>query len=155
MTEKPLISFVLLTCDQAAFVEEALQSALQQTYRPLEIIVSDDASIDGTWDIVRRVTEGYTGPHELRLLRHSRRQGIVGNFNAAVSEATGKLIVVGAGDDRSMPRRVAAVVSLWNRTDRTVSVFCSRYLPIDQNGAEVAYPNQELDGYLREGRRWF
>jgi cellulose synthase/poly-beta-1,6-N-acetylglucosamine synthase-like glycosyltransferase len=45
---RPLISFCLLTYNQAPFIREAIEAALAQTYSPLEIIISDDFSNDNT-----------------------------------------------------------------------------------------------------------
>jgi len=42
------VSFLILTYNQVDFVENALSGAFSQTYSPLEIVISDDASTDGT-----------------------------------------------------------------------------------------------------------
>jgi glycosyltransferase involved in cell wall biosynthesis len=43
-SNRPLVSFVLLTYNQEKYVADALRAALNQTYSPLEIIISDDCS---------------------------------------------------------------------------------------------------------------
>ena len=53
--ERPLVSFVVLCYNQESFIREAFNSALLQTYSPLEIIVSDDCSTDGTFDVVQQM----------------------------------------------------------------------------------------------------
>ena len=50
---KPLISIIICCYNRAHFVVKALESALRQNYQPVEIIVYDDGSTDGTKDLMR------------------------------------------------------------------------------------------------------
>jgi glycosyltransferase involved in cell wall biosynthesis len=108
-----LVSFLLLTYNQQEFVEEAVRSALLQTYQPLEIIVSDDASTDQTYEIARAVIDEYRGPHLVTACVNARNMGTNGNLNIAVRKAKGEFIVVAAGDDVSLPGRVERLVGQW------------------------------------------
>ncbi len=112
-TSAPLVSFVLLTYNQQEFVEKAVRSALHQTYQPLEIIVSDDASTDRTYGIARTVIDGYQGPHSVTGSVNSRNLGTNAHLNSAVKKAKGEFIVVAAGDDVSLPGRVEKLVRQW------------------------------------------
>ncbi len=56
--ERPLVSFVLLAYNQERYVEEAIAGAFAQDYSPLEIILSDDCSTDGTYAIMQRMAAG-------------------------------------------------------------------------------------------------
>lgn len=110
---KPLVSFVLVTYNQEEFIEEAVRAALAQTYSPLEIIVSDDASIDRTYEVAKAVVDAYVGPHHVVVRRNERNMGINPHFNLAVNEAKGDFIVVAAGDDVSFPERTDKLVRSW------------------------------------------
>ena len=59
MTEifKPKVTIMIPTFNQAAFIGEAIDSALAQTYSNLEIIVGDDASTDATPQILAKITD--------------------------------------------------------------------------------------------------
>ena len=46
----PLVSFCVKSYNQKELLKEALQGAFAQTYRPLEIVISDDGSTDGSWE---------------------------------------------------------------------------------------------------------
>ncbi|MGH9784801.1 MAG: glycosyltransferase family 2 protein, partial [Terriglobia bacterium] len=109
----PLVSFILLTYNQQKFVEEAVRSALLQTYQPLEIIVSDDASTDRTFEIARTLIDEYRGPHFVTGCVNARNLGTNGHLNIAVRKAKGEFIVVAAGDDVSLPGRVEKLVRQW------------------------------------------
>ena len=52
---KPLISFLLLTYNQENYIQDAINGALAQTYSPLEIIISDDCSTDGTYKKIEEI----------------------------------------------------------------------------------------------------
>jgi glycosyltransferase involved in cell wall biosynthesis len=108
-----LVSFLLLTYNQQKFVEEAVRSALLQTYQPLEIIVSDDASTDQTYEITKAVVNEYRGPHLVTTAVNPRNMGTNGHLNAVVRKAKGEFIVVAAGDDVSLPGRVEKLVKQW------------------------------------------
>jgi glycosyltransferase involved in cell wall biosynthesis len=109
----PLVSFILLTYNQEKFVDEAVRSALLQTYQPLEIIISDDASTDRTFEKARNIIGEYKGPHAVTGRVNARNLGTNGHLNIAVGNAKGEFIVVAAGDDVSLPGRVEKLVKQW------------------------------------------
>jgi cellulose synthase/poly-beta-1,6-N-acetylglucosamine synthase-like glycosyltransferase len=100
------VSIVMLTFRHEAFVREALRSALSQEWESLEVIIADDASPDGTLSEVKALLAGYEGPHDVRILPSFSNLGIAGNWNRAVAEAKGDIIVAAAGDDIMEPGRV-------------------------------------------------
>lgn len=104
---------MLLTYNQQEFVQEAVRSALRQTYQPLEIIISDDASTDRTFEKAKSVIDGYQGPHSVSGRVNDRNLGTNGHLNIAVGTAKGEFIVVAAGDDVSAPGRVERLVREW------------------------------------------
>ena len=57
--ERPLVSFCLLCYNQRQWIGAALEAAFAQTYRPLEIVISDDASTDRSWEIITSAVAGY------------------------------------------------------------------------------------------------
>ena len=63
-------------------VRAALESAFAQSYRPLEIVVSDDGSTDGSWDVVREVVAAHKGEKgvEVVLNRNESNLGNLGNW---------------------------------------------------------------------------
>ena len=71
----PPVSAIFLCYNCEAFVADALRSVLCQDCDPIEIIVSDDASEDGTFEAVESVLEDYRGPHRVQLRRRSTTSG--------------------------------------------------------------------------------
>ncbi len=92
------ITAVLVTWQQARFVAQALDSILAQTRPPDEILVVDDGSRDGTWEILQRRAAAHP---EIRLVTHAghRHEGLVATYQRAFAEARGDLVAFLEGDD--------------------------------------------------------
>lgn len=108
-----MVSLILFAFNQEKFIEEAVMAALQQTYEPLEIIISDDASTDRTFEIAKTLIDGYRGPHHVTVRVNARNLGVNPHINIAVKEARGQFVVIAAGDDVSLPDRVEKLVKRW------------------------------------------
>ncbi len=70
----------------------------------------------------------YDGPHKIILNRTTSNQGIGGHINEVAALASGRFLVVGAGDDISLPNRTATLVKAWQDSGRTFkSIFSDCY----------------------------
>ncbi len=123
-----------MTWNHERFAEEALRSALAQDWLPLEIIVSDDASTDGTWAIVERIVAGYDGPHRVRLNRNERNLGVGAHTDLVMAMAQGEMVVLAAGDDISESDRVGTIARAWRSSPRNVLCLASHAVGIDEGG---------------------
>ena len=142
----PLVTFALLAYNQQDFIREAVETALAQEYPCLEIIISDDNSTDGTWDAIQSAVANYRGPHRVVIQRTKSNSGVLQHVMAIAALATGKLLVLAAGDDISKPERTARLVSAWLSTDAWG--LCSKYDRIDAEGRilEHSVVSNVLDG---------
>src|ERR1700684_962584 len=106
LPQKPSVS-VLITCfNYGAYVGEAIESALEQTYPPAEIIVSDDASHDNSCEVVESyISRGYG----IQLLRNPHG-GMAANLNSAYRNCTGDIICLFDEDDTFPPGTLAGGV---------------------------------------------
>jgi cellulose synthase/poly-beta-1,6-N-acetylglucosamine synthase-like glycosyltransferase len=107
---------VLLTYNQESYIRAAIAGALSQDYANLEIVISDDSSTDGTFDIVREMAQAYKGRHHVIVNRTRRNMGLIPHFYEALALSRGALIVGAAGDDISYPKRVSTTAGCWLRT---------------------------------------
>lgn len=105
VADLPLVSLVVPSYNVERYVADAIESALAQTYRPLEIVVIDDGSTDGTAAVV----EGYRDREEVRYIYQENR-GLAGARNRGIAEANGAFIGLLDADDLWMPEKVATVV---------------------------------------------
>lgn len=120
--DKPLATFSMITYNQERYVRDAVRGALAQTYEPLEIVISDDCSTDGTWNVILEEVEAYRksgGVHKnIVLNRNEKNLGIVRHCQEQTSRTHGELRVGSAGDDISMPNRVERIVKAWEAEGR-------------------------------------
>jgi glycosyltransferase involved in cell wall biosynthesis len=133
---KPLITFVIIAYNQQEFIRDAIEGAFSQTYSPLEVILSDDYSTDKTYDIMQNLVENYSGQHQVVLNRNVKNMGIGSHVSIVMRIAKGEFIVVAAGDDISMPKRVEFLYeSLVGKSNN--NMICSANYFIDENGVKV------------------
>jgi len=136
-TGRPLVTLCLKGFNQAHTIEEAIAAAFAQTYSPLEILMSDDGSEDGTFDIMTEMAARYRGPHRVRMNRNPRNLGIVGNMNRVAELASGRLLVEASGDDLSEPQRVARLAAVWRAGRGRIKAVHSNYIEIDADSRVV------------------
>ena len=100
----------LCTHNGARFVEEQVSSILNQSQVPDELVLSDDASTDGTVELVESLVAS-TASLSLRVLRNSTPLGVVKNFEQAVRATSHDIVVLSDQDDRWHADRVARTVA--------------------------------------------
>jgi glycosyltransferase involved in cell wall biosynthesis len=103
----PLVSVVMANFNGSAHLAEAIGSAQKQTLHNIEIIVSDDASSDGSIDIVTQLKATDT---RIRLVRSDHNTGPAAARNRAIEIALGDWIAVMDSDDLMHPSRLAILV---------------------------------------------
>jgi succinoglycan biosynthesis protein ExoO len=113
LAESVAATIVIPNYRAAATLNRALLSALGQTLRDIEVIVVDDASPDGSWDIV---VEAMRHDSRLRGIRHKRNCGKPVGMNRAIACARGRWLAVLDADDWYHPERLAALVALGERS---------------------------------------
>jgi glycosyltransferase involved in cell wall biosynthesis len=135
--QKPLLTFLVGAFNQGRFVREAVEAAFAQTYSPLEVVLSDDCSPDGTFEVMRKAAAKYNGPHQVVLNRNPTRLSLGGHLNKAVAISRGELIVCAAGDDISLPHRCSAIYEAWENSGRKATSIHSDFVQIDENGRQI------------------
>jgi glycosyltransferase involved in cell wall biosynthesis len=132
--DKTLLTFAVFTYQQAAFVREAIEGALNQTYSPLEVIISDDCSMDGTYEIAQDIVSHYSGPHKVILRQNEYNLGLAQHINHVMEIAHGELIIVAAGDDVSLPHRTERIYQAYLKSNRTSLSLFSQVIQVDEQG---------------------
>ena len=114
LSERPAVS-ILITCfNYEAFVGRAIESALDQTYAPSQVIVSDDASTDNSCAVVETYVQR---DPRVRLLRNVHG-GMAANINAAYRASSGDIICLLDADDTFMPNKLEEVVRSFQQNPR-------------------------------------
>lgn len=100
----PLVSVVVITYNSSKYVLETLESAKNQTYQNIELIVSDDCSTDDTVAVCRDWIEKNKGRFvRTKLIESEINTGIPANCNRGCKEAKGEYLKPIAGDDILLP----------------------------------------------------
>ena len=147
-------SIVLLTFNQEQVVQDALQSLLNQDYEDIEIVISDDCSIDGTWEQIQTTLEGYEGPKKVIAIRNQANLGIVGNYASAFKKTSGDLIFMAAGDDISLPNRCSKSIQFWRNCEKEYDLVAADAIDMSYAGEHLKIKETDpLEEWTVE--RWF
>lgn len=103
MTPAPHVSVLIAAYQSEAFVGRAISSALGQTLQDIEVIVVDDGSRDGTWDVIQSIARG---DPRLVALRHQKNQGAASARNTALAAARGQWLAILDADDEFLATRL-------------------------------------------------
>ena len=104
-TDPPLVSIIIPAYNQDVYLRQSIDSALAQTYQPVEIIVVDDGSTDDTADIAQNYGE------QIRYI-YQENLGLAGARNSGIRAAHGELIGLLDADDIWEPTYLETIVSL-------------------------------------------
>jgi glycosyltransferase involved in cell wall biosynthesis len=126
----PGVSIGLPVYNGGTMLAEALDSILAQTYRDLEIVITDNASTDST----QAIAEQYAAQDpRIRYLRNDRNIGAPENFNRAFAESTRALFKWASHDDLLAPTFIQRCVDALQAEPDTVLAF-SRIIVVDGEG---------------------
>lgn len=116
----PLVSAVFPVFNEEEFIDEAINSIINQNYPNLEIIICDNASTDNTG----RICEKYaTIDSRISYFRHKNNIGAVKNFSFALSKAKGKYFMWAAGHDLWSSNLIPQCVQLLEKFPNTTTAF--------------------------------
>jgi glycosyltransferase involved in cell wall biosynthesis len=134
-TNRPAVSVLVTTYNHAPFVRECLDSLTAQSFPDLEIIITDDASSDGTPDLIQTWLDETHSP--ARFLRNPINRGICANRNTAISLAGGEFLCSLSGDDAYEPERIARQVECFAGRPPDVAVVYSDMRMTDARGRDL------------------
>ncbi len=148
---KPLLTFCLVAYNQEEYIREAVESALSQTYSPLEIVLSDDCSSDRTFEIMCELAEAYCGPHTIVLNRNPQNMGLAAHASKVWSTLShGEWLIGAAGDDIYLPNRAEKIAEMASLCPNASCIWSGCTI-IDDKG-EVVRESRPDSGSLRPGR---
>lgn len=130
---QPLVSICIPTYNGEKFIAEALESAINQTYNNIEIIISDDNSSDATLNIAKEKLVSSTIPYY--IFKHKPR-GIGANWNNCIKKANGVYIKFLFQDDLLQFDCIERMIELALPDNKVGLVYCKRTILHDRNNAE-------------------
>jgi len=129
IVNKPLVSIGMPVYNGAKYIRRAIDSLLGQDYENIELIISDNASNDGTLDIC----EDYALiDQRIRIYKHSHNVGGNKNFQTVANHAKGEYFMWAADDDYWKPEFISALVNELNLYPEAGVAMCA----VDRNNSD-------------------
>jgi len=146
---KPRVSIVTSSYNQAAFLEETMRSVLEQDYEPLEYLVIDDGSTDGSAEIIRRYADRLTW----WTVQENAGQAVT--VNRGLARARGTILGFLSSDDLLLPGAVAKLVSALEADPDAVLAYGDAVYVDERSRRTGVVPASDWDPaqYARTGRQ--
>lgn len=136
MSERPLVSVIIPSYNHEQYVEEAVRSVWNQTYRPIELIVVDDASQDRSVEILTRLKK--ESPIPMEVLVNEKNLGLPATLNRGLEEITGEYVVIFASDDRLPKKRVENHIQMFTLYHHDVDIVYGDMEGINAEGQRLS-----------------
>ncbi|MFB9239226.1 glycosyltransferase family 2 protein [Plantactinospora siamensis] len=149
MAGSPRVTVGMPLFNAERYLTESLDALLAQDYRDFELIISDNASTDRTWEICRRYA---ARDRRIRLHRNPANLGGHVNYARVVQLARGELFKWAAYDDICRPSLLSACVSALDATGPETVLAYPQTALIDEAGRLIGPYEDGLD--LRDPRPW-
>ncbi len=144
---RPTVTVGIPVFNGARFIRQAIESVLAQSFTDFELLISDNASVDGTAAIC-----GEYAAHDSRIkfVQQERNHGPFWNLKFVTEQATGRLLVWLAHDDALHRQFIEECVAYLDRNPRAVMVS-SDFRIVDESGDQV---DMEILQTIREDIPW-
>lgn len=144
MKSTPYVSIIINNYNYDRFLAEAIDSALNQTYSNVEVIVVDDGSIDNSREIIASY-----GDRIIPILQPNGKQAAA--FNSGFARSKGDVIIFLDSDDYLFPHTVEQIVSIWQPELAKVHY---RLEVVDTVGKSLGYSSPQGTSPLAQGEVW-
>ncbi|MEP6514091.1 MAG: glycosyltransferase family 2 protein [Parafilimonas sp.] len=144
MSNTPKISVLIPTYNYAQYLDEAIQSVIDQTYSDFELIIVDNNSTDNTDEVVRK----YLYDGRISYYKNETNIGMVANFNKCLEYSKGEYIKYLLADDKFHPELLEKFVTIMEQY-HNVSLVTSYRKFFDAKSGENVTPFI----FLQEGKK--
>jgi glycosyltransferase involved in cell wall biosynthesis len=138
----PLVTIICINYNQGKFLTEAINSVYDQTYTNTEVFLVDNASTDGSDEIIKNLLQQYPSIH---FIQNNTNEGICKAFNKAFGFSKGKYVIDLAADDVLLPTRIENQVGIFENLPENYAIIFSnaQYIDTDSNKLHFHYPINE------------
>jgi glycosyltransferase involved in cell wall biosynthesis len=142
-----LISICIAAYNRPAFLQQAVQSVLDQCDPCYEVVITDDSS---DAEVERLVAGHWSSVPAVRYFRNAHRLGYPNNFNRALAESAGLWIVTLADDDYLLPGALATVRAASDILGGPGMIFPGQPCPADRRDRGIAFRYYPAGAALQE-----
>nr|WP_279433274.1 glycosyltransferase family A protein [Pseudobacteriovorax antillogorgiicola] len=136
----PLVSVIIpVYCCETTLVK-SIESLLEQSYRNLEIIIVDDASIDMSWQEMKKLAQIDA---RIKLVKRTTNGGAAAARNSGLARSSGDYITFHDADDYSDPYRIELQIIPFLKNPELICTYCN-FLRVDQASQESIFINGHL-----------
>jgi alpha-1,3-rhamnosyltransferase len=130
----PLVSIIVPSYRHRKYIYDCLASFLDQHYANLELIIIDDASCDGSANVIRAFIENFGDSFtHTSFIEHQTNLGLIASLNEATAIARGEYFILLASDDALMSNVVPKQVALME-ANRNLGAISGNVVRIDDSG---------------------
>jgi len=119
------ISIFITSYNQKTYLTEAIESALNQSLRPFQIIIVDDCSTDGSQDVIAAYHSRF--PNMITPIYHRKNTGVAHVRIDALNAVTGDFVTYMDGDDRFLPTKLEKETKLLQENSGSQIAFSNNY----------------------------
>lgn len=130
----PRISVILPVYNCEKYINETIQSVIDQTFQDFELLIIDDCSTDSTVAIIKSFND-----HRIQLIRKEKNTGYTNSLNYAVSIAKGEYVARMDGDDICLPKRFEKQVAFLDQNPNVI--LCGTSIQIIGKNKISHYPS--------------
>jgi glycosyltransferase involved in cell wall biosynthesis len=123
MSKVPAVSIVMPVYNASAFLHQAIQSVFAQTFTDWELVIVDDASTDGSFEYLQRISDA-----RVRLVRNERKLGHPATVNRGNDLARCKWIARMDADDIILPMRIEKQVQALEADPEIDALGCGTFM---------------------------
>ena len=143
MKNNPLVSYIIPSYNHAQYIEQAIDSVLNQNYEPIELIVVDDGSKDNTAEVV----EKYQNNPRVTIILNQKNSGQSVVVNQALKIAKGVYVGMLPSDDWLLPDKTQLQVNKFGSVGEEVGIVYgkgARFFEYEDGRSEIIETNYDM-----------
>ena len=137
MDKDVVVSVVMPAYNSEKYIEESIESIINQSYKKWELIIVEDCSTDDTMKKIQK----YKYLDNIRVIKNDSNMGIAYSTNKAINYSIGKYIALIDDDDVSLPDRLQLQVDYLSK-HTNIDILGGRCITIDSNGNLITYGDE-------------
>ena len=143
------ISVAMATYNGEKYIEQQVISIIQQSHPVDEIIIVDDCSTDGTYELLLKLAKQH---NIIKLIKNSENLGYIKNFQKALKNASGKIVFLADQDDLWDENKVMTFLNAFDKYN--ASVVTSQFQMINQDGNLIEnYSEYRITGIRNNNKK--
>lgn len=143
--DSPVVSVIIPTYNRASTIPVTINSALSQTYQPVEVVVVDDGSTDNTQQVLKTFSSSIVNVRQ-------ENQGVAAARNAGIKRSRGSIVMFLDSDDLWFPRAVETQVEVLNAAGSDIPcVMCNLTMSRSDGNDVSMFAERKLHPQYSEG----